>query len=225
MMKIHVIVVSALVSGSLALAGCTTDPYTGEKQGSKTGYGAAIGAVAGAAIGLATGHDAKSRRKNALIGAGVGGLAGSGVGYYMDRQEQKLRQQLQGTGVSVTRQGEDIILNMPGNVTFKTASSDLNPSFTNVLDGVAMVGKEFDKTLISVEGHTDNVGDTAFNQTLSEQRASSVATYLSGRGIAPNRLMAIGFGESRPIASNDNENGRQQNRRVEIHLEPLKAGG
>lgn len=224
-MKIHLILLSAVVSAGLALAGCTTDPYTGEKQGSKTGYGAAIGAVAGAAIGLATGHDAKSRRKNALIGAGVGGLAGSGVGYYMDRQEQKLRQQLQGTGVSVTRQGEDIILNMPGNVTFKTASSDLNPSFTNVLDGVAMVGKEFDKTLISVEGHTDNVGDTGFNQTLSEQRASSVATYLSGRGIAPNRLMAMGFGESRPIASNDNENGRQQNRRVEIHLEPLKAGG
>ena len=222
-MKIHVVVLSAVVSGALALAGCTTDPYTGETQGSKTGYGAAIGAVAGAAIGLATGHDAKSRRKNALIGAGVGGLAGSGVGYYMDRQEQKLRDQLRGSGVSVTRQGDNIVLNMPGNITFRTASSDLNPNFTNVLDSVALVGKEFDKTLISVEGHTDNVGGTDYNQKLSEQRASSVATYLSGRGIPPNRLMAIGFGESRPVASNTSEDGRSQNRRVEIHLEPLRA--
>jgi outer membrane protein OmpA-like peptidoglycan-associated protein len=224
-MKIHVTLLSAALCASVALLGCTTDPYTGEKQGSKTGYGAAIGAVAGAAIGLATGHDAKSRRKNALIGAGVGGLAGSGVGYYMDRQEQKLRQQLQGTGVSVTRQGDNIILNMPGNVTFQTASADLNPSFLNVLNSVALVGKEFDKTLMSVEGHTDNVGKDDYNQKLSEQRASSVATYLSSQGIPPNRLMAIGYGETQPIAGNDSEAGRSQNRRVEIHLEPLKQGG
>jgi outer membrane protein OmpA-like peptidoglycan-associated protein len=224
-MKIHVILLSALVSAGLALAGCTTDPYTGERQGAKAGYGAAIGAVAGAAIGLATGHDAKSRRKNALIGAGAGGLAGGGVGYYMDRQEQKLRQQLQGSGVSVSRQGDNIILNMPGNVTFQTASANLNPSFTNVLNSVALVGKEYDKTLISVEGHTDNVGGTDYNQKLSEQRASSVATYLSQQGIPADRLMAIGFGENRPLGSNNTEDGRSQNRRVEIHLEPLKAPG
>lgn len=223
--KIHLMLLSAALPVGLAMSGCTTNPYTGEKQAGKVGYGAAIGAVAGAAIGLATGHDAKSRRKNALIGAGVGGIAGGGVGYYMDQQEAKLRQKLQGTGVSVSRQGDNIILNMPGNVTFKTDSAVLNPNFTNVLDGVAMVGKEFDKTLISVEGHTDSVGKDEYNQTLSEQRASSVATYLSGQGIPPNRLMAIGYGETRAIASNDNEAGRQQNRRVEIHLEPLRAGG
>lgn len=214
---------SATLAASVAMTSCTTDPYTGDSQGTKAGYGAAIGAVAGAAIGLATGHDAKSRRKNALIGAGAGGLAGGGVGYYMDQQEAKLRQRLQGTGVSVTRQGDNIILNMPGNITFKTASSDLNPAFFDVLGSVALVGKEFNKTLMSVEGHTDNVGKDDYNQKLSEQRASSVATYLSSQGIAPNRLLAIGYGETQPIASNDNETGRSQNRRCEIHLEPLRA--
>ena len=222
-MRVSTITMSALLSAALALAGCQTDPYTGQQEGSKTGYGAAIGAIAGAAIGLAAGHDAKSRRKAALIGAGVGGLAGGGVGYYMDQQEAKLRQQLQGTGVSVTRNGENIVLNMPGNITFKTGSAELNPTFYNVLNSVGLVLKEYDKTLASVEGHTDNVGGTEFNQKLSEQRASSVANYLSGQGVPPNRLIAIGYGETRPIASNDNDAGRTQNRRVEISLEPLKA--
>ena len=223
-MKTHVILLSAVLSAALALNGCQTNPYTGEQEGSKTGYGAAIGAIAGAAIGLAAGHDAKSRRKAALIGAGVGGLAGSGVGYYMDQQEAKLRQQLQGTGVSVTRQGDDIILNMPGNITFQTGSANLNGNFYKVLNSVTLVLKEYDKTLCSVEGHTDNVGKTEYNQKLSEDRASSVATYLGSQGIPPNRLMAIGYGETKPVAGNDTDAGRQQNRRVEIHLEPLRAG-
>lgn len=223
MNKPAVVTLSAAISFGLALSGCTTNPYTGEKQTSRTGAGAAIGAIAGAAIGLATGHDAKSRRKAALIGAGVGGLAGGGVGYYMDQQEQKLRQQLQGTGVSVTRQGENIVLNMPGNVTFKSGSADLNPSFFSVLNSVALVIKEYDKTLASVEGHTDNVGSAEFNQKLSEDRASAVASYLSAQGVPANRLMAIGYGETRPVASNDTDSGRAQNRRVEIHLEPLKT--
>jgi outer membrane protein OmpA-like peptidoglycan-associated protein len=222
-MRTHVIVLSALISGSLALHGCTTNPYTGESQTSKAGAGAVIGAVAGAAIGLATGDNAKERRKRALIGAGAGGLAGGGVGFYMDQQEAKLRQKLQGTGVSVTRSGDNIILNMPGNVTFKTASSDLNPSFFSVLGSVALVLKEFNKTLGVVAGHTDNVGADDYNQRLSEQRASTVATYLSSQGIAADRLMAVGYGETRPVASNDNEAGRAQNRRVELTLEPLRA--
>jgi outer membrane protein OmpA-like peptidoglycan-associated protein len=171
------------------------------------------------------GHDAKSRRRGALIGAGVGALSGAGVGYYMDQQEAELRKQLQGSGVSVTRQGDNLVLNMPGNVTFKTGSADLNPSFLNVLDSVALVAKKYDKELVSVEGHTDNVGAADYNQRLSEQRASAVATYLSQRGVPPNRLLAIGYGESQPIASNDTDAGRQQNRRVEIHLEPLKQNG
>jgi len=222
-MKLHQLLLSALISAGLAMAGCTTDPYTGESKGAKTGYGAGIGALAGAALGVALGHDAKSRRRGALIGAGGGALIGGGVGAYMDAQDRELRQKLQGTGVSVTRQGNNVILNMPGNVTFKTASSDLNPNFTNVLDSVALVAAHYDKTLVSVEGHTDNVGADAYNQTLSEQRAASVANYLSQHGVAANRLAAEGFGETRPIASNDTEQGRSQNRRVEIHLEPLTA--
>lgn len=198
--------------------GCTTDPYTGEQKMSKAAIGGMIGAVGGAAIGAAV---SKDKRKGALIGAGVGGLTGAGVGYYMDRQEEKLRQRLQGTGVSVTRQGDNLILNMPGNVTFKTDSSDINAGFYDVLNSVVLVLKEFDKTLIDVYGHTDSVGSDSYNQTLSERRAASVGQYLMSQGVDGRRVATQGFGESRPIAGNDTEAGRQQNRRVELQLTPL----
>ena len=153
-------------------AGCkTTDAYTGEKKVNNASKGAGIGALAGAVLGAATGDNSKERRERALIGAGVGALTGAGVGAYMDKQEAKLRAQLQGTGVSVTRNGNDLILNMPGNITFKTASADLNANFYKVLDSVGLVLKEFDKTLIDVEGHTDSDGSDEYNQQLSLQRA------------------------------------------------------
>jgi outer membrane protein OmpA-like peptidoglycan-associated protein len=213
------------VCATVAVAGCqTTNPYTGEQQTSKTTIGAGIGALAGAVIGAATGKDAKDRRKRALIGAGVGGLAGAGVGAYMDQQEAKLRQKLAGTGVSVTRQGDNIVLNMPGNITFKTGSADLNADFYKVLDGVGMVVDEYEKTLIVVEGHTDNVGADDMNQGLSERRAMSVGQYIATKGINGQRVLTAGFGESRPIASNDSEAGRSQNRRVEVRLEPITQG-
>lgn len=213
------------VCATVALAGCqTTNPYTGEQQTSKTTIGAGIGALAGAVIGAATGKDAKDRRKRALIGAGIGGLAGAGVGAYMDAQEAKLRQKLAGTGVSVTRQGDNIVLNMPGNITFRTGSADLNASFFNVLDGVGMVVEEYDKTLIVVEGHTDSVGADDMNQGLSERRAMSVGQYLISKGVNGQRVLTAGFGESRPIASNDTDAGRAQNRRVEVRLEPITQG-
>ena len=129
------ILVGLALSATVVVAGCTTiNPYTGEEQTSKAAIGAGIGAVAGAVLGAATGHDAKDRRKRALIGAGIGGLTGAGVGAYMDQQEAKLRQKLAGTGVSVTRHGDDITLNMPGNITFQTGSADLNADFFKVLD-------------------------------------------------------------------------------------------
>ncbi len=213
------------VCATVALAGCqTTNPYTGEQQTSKATIGAGIGALAGAVLGAATGKDAKDRRKRALIGAGIGGLTGAGVGAYMDAQEAKLRQKLAGTGVSVTRQGENIVLNMPGNITFRTGSADLNADFFKVLDGVGMVVDEYDKTLIVVEGHTDNVGADDMNQGLSERRAMSVGQYLISKGVNSQRVLTAGFGESRPIASNDNEAGRSQNRRVEVRLEPITQG-
>jgi outer membrane protein OmpA-like peptidoglycan-associated protein len=213
------------LAAAITIAGCqTTDAYTGEKKVNKTSKGAGIGALAGAVLGAATGDNSKERRKRALIGAGVGALAGAGVGAYMDKQEAKLRAQLQGTGVSVTRSGDDLILNMPGNITFKTASADLNSGFFQVLDSVALVLKEFDKTLIDVEGHTDSDGDNAYNQTLSQQRANSVGGYLQSHGVNSQRVVTIGAGEERPIASNSTPQGKQQNRRVELKLQPITEG-
>lgn len=201
-----------------ALSACTTiNPYTGEQQTSKAAKGAAIGAGVGVVAGLLTGGNDV---RNAAIGAGIGALAGGGVGYYMDVQEAKLRQQLQGTGVSVVRNGDNITLNMPGNVTFASNSADLNARFFSALDGVGMVLKEYDKTMIEVAGHTDSTGSAALNQSLSERRAQSVAAYLTSRGVADKRMLTVGAGPSRPIASNATAEGRQQNRRVELTIVP-----
>ena len=226
-MKTSVFVRSTLLvlAAAITMAGCeTTDAYTGDKKVNKTSKGAGIGALAGAVLGAATGDNSKERRKRALIGAGVGALAGAGVGNYMDRQEAKLRAQLQGSGVSVTRSGDNLILNMPGNITFKSASSDLNASFYNVLDSVGVVLKEFDKTLIDVEGHTDSDGSDAYNQQLSLDRATSVGMYLQSHGVNGQRIVTFGAGEARPIASNATPDGKQQNRRVELKLQPITEG-
>jgi len=214
--------IAIVVIASFVIPGCSTvNPYTGEKQTSKATWGTAIGAASGAAVGMIAGHNSKQRRRNALIGAGVGALAGGGVGYYMDQQEAKLRQKLQGSGVSVTRQGDRIILNMPGNITFKTASADINGSFYEALISVALVLKEYPKTILDIYGHTDNVGNDAYNQTLAEQRAASVGRYLTGQGVDPMRIETQGFGKTKPIADNSTEAGRQQNRRVELEISPL----
>jgi outer membrane protein OmpA-like peptidoglycan-associated protein len=214
-----------VVAASLSI-GCqtTTDPYTGERKTTGTTLGALIGAGTGAAIGMISGHDAKQRRQRALVGAGVGALAGGAVGNYMDRQESELRALMRDSGVTVTRKGEDIVLNMPGNVTFRTGSADLNAQFFKVLDGVAQVAKKYDKTLIEIAGHTDNVGGADFNRQLSQRRASAVAQYLQSRGVTEPRIMTAAGGEEHPIASNSTEQGRAANRRVEVTLAPLKEG-
>ena len=142
----------------------------------------------------------------------------------MDQQEAKLRAELEGTGVSVTRIGDNITLNMPGNITFATDSSDLSPAFFDVLNSVGKVLQEYNKTVIEVAGHTDSTGSDAYNQSLSERRAASVASYLRGRGVLGDRLITVGMGESRPIADNSTPAGRQANRRVEITMVPLTAG-
>jgi outer membrane protein OmpA-like peptidoglycan-associated protein len=205
--------------------GCETlDPYSGESGMSNSTKGALIGAAAGVVVGLASGDDAVDRRQRALIGAGVGALAGGSVGYYMDKQEAELRAELEGTGVSVTRIGDNITLNMPGNVTFATDSSDLNPAFFTVLNSVSKVIKEFDQTVVEVAGHTDSTGSEAHNQTLSERRSTTVSQYLQARNISSQRLITIGLGESMPLADNSQESGRQANRRVEITMVPLTSG-
>lgn len=210
--------IAAAATAAAFIAACVTDPYTGEKKVSKTVIGAGIGAAAGAGIGALTGRD---RAKNAAIGAGAGALAGGAVGAYMDVQEAKLRKQLENTGVSVTREGDNILLNMPGNITFGFDRSEVRSDFYPVLNSVVLVLQEYKKTLIEVTGHTDSVGQDAYNQSLSERRAQSVGQYLIAQGVMPARVVAKGLGERFPIASNDSEAGRQQNRRVELRLIPL----
>src|SRR5712692_8474339 len=214
----------AAFAASLSVGCETTDPYTGEKKTTSTTFGALIGAGAGAAIGMISGHDAKQRRQRALVGAGVGALAGGAVGNYMDRQESELRALMRDSSVTVTRKGEDIILNMPGNVTFRTGSADLNAQFFKVLDRVAQVAKKYDKTIFEIAGHTDNVGGADFNKQLSQRRASAVAQYLMSKGVSEPRIMTAAGGEEHPIASNSTEQGRAANRRVEVTLAPLKEG-
>lgn len=208
----------------ISLTACTTNPYTGEREASNKARGAAIGAGIGAVIGILTGDDSEERRKRAMIGAGVGALAGTGVGAYMDAQEAKLRAQLQGSGVSVTRIGNDLVLNMPGNITFDVDRSDLQGEFLPVLDSVGLVLKEYNKTLIDVTGHTDSTGARAYNMGLSERRAASVGNYLRAAGVNPNRIETLGVGPDYPVATNDTAYGRQQNRRVELVLRPLVQG-
>ena len=216
--------VCLIFTGLFAATACTTtDPYTREKKVSKTTKGAAIGAGAGAVVGWISGSNSKERKRRALLGVGIGGLTGGAIGYYMDRQEAKLREKLEGTGVSVTRKGEDITLNMPSNITFGTDSANLTPRFANVLDSVALVLKEYKQTIVEVAGHTDNTGASDYNQTLSQQRAQAVANQLTGKGVAAERIVTVGAGETRPVASNETVNGRQLNRRVELTLTPLKG--
>jgi outer membrane protein OmpA-like peptidoglycan-associated protein len=212
--------IGAVLLVSLLLGACqTTNPYTGQQQTSNTAKGAGVGAAAGAIIGALAGGS----RKSALIGAGVGVLAGGAVGNYMDKQEAQLRQQLQGTGVSVTRNGDNLILNMPGNVTFATNQSDVNANFYPVLNSVALVLKQYEKTMIDVVGHTDSTGSMQLNMQLSQARAASVGAYLQSQGILPARIATQGVGPQYPIASNDTPEGRSQNRRVELILRPLTA--
>ena len=212
----------SVLAVSAVLAACTTDPYTGEQKLSNTAIGAGTGALLGTAAGLVIGKTTSaSTRKSMLIGAGVGALAGGGVGLYMDNQEAKLRERLQGTGVSVTRAGDNIILNMPSSITFDTDRAEVKPQFYDVLDAVAIVLKEFNRTLVDVTGHTDSDGSEGYNRQLSEERAASVADFLVERGNRPQRFQVLGAGETQPVASNATAEGKAQNRRVEIQIVPL----
>lgn len=207
-----------IISLSFALSlttGCAIDPYTGEEKVANTGWGTAIGAAGGAAIGAAAGGG-----KGALIGAGAGAAVGAGVGYYMDRQEAQLRARLEGTGVRVQRQGQDLKLIMPGNITFDIDSSSIQNHFQPVLDSVAITLNEFSDTSIDVAGFTDSTGSDQYNQELSERRANSVANYLANARVNHGRIQSRGFGERYPIATNETEMGRSQNRRVEISIRP-----
>lgn len=213
--------VLALAAATLLLAGCTTiNPYTGERQTSNATRLGVTGAFVGGVVGAMFNRD--DRLKGALIGAGIGGIAGGATGLYMDSQEAKLREEMAGTGVTVTRSGDQIILNMPGNITFDINQATLRADFENNLNGVAAILVEYPDTLVVVSGHTDSTGSLALNQRLSEQRAESVADYLRGRGVQAPRLITFGEGPNRPIADNSTEEGRSANRRVELVLQPIE---
>lgn len=210
-----------LLTTSLGITGCSTiNPYTGEEQTSSAVKGGALGAATGALVGVlaSSKHD---RGKGALIGAATGAAVGGGIGYYMDVQEAKLRQKMKGTGVSVTRQGDNIILNMPNSVTFDTNSSQVKAAGANTLSGVAMVLKEYEKTRVNVVGHTDSSGGRDLNMRLSQERADSVGSNLITQGVDASRINMSGVGPDQPVASNSTAAGKAQNRRVTITLSPL----
>ena len=207
---------------ALLAAGCTTtDPYRSGPVRNNTGTGALVGAGVGALLGYLTNtSNSEEGRTNALIGAGVGALAGAGIGQYMDRQQRALEAELSGSGVGVARQGDNLVLRMPSDVTFATNQSSIDPRFNAVLDDVAGVLNEYDRSVIDIIGHADSAGSDAYNLDLSRRRASSVAGYLVSRNVLAERLFVDGRGESQPIANNATEAGRQLNRRVEILVAP-----
>ncbi len=208
---VSVFALTAIVSG------CTTvNPYTGQTQTAKATWGTAIGATAGALIG------STQSSKGALVGALGGAALGGGVGYYLDAQAAELRAELVSTGVQVVETDDSIRLIMPGNITFKTDSADINSSFYSVLNSVAKVLNKYSNSTVMVSGHTDNTGSAEYNLNLSRERAQSVASYLQGQGVKSSRFEVLGLGSSNPIASNDTANGRAQNRRVEIKIIPNK---
>lgn len=220
-MKINVTcILSALIAGAVLVTGCETMQQAATSPDyAKTRRGAGYGAAAGAVIGLLTGGD---RLQRALIGAAVGGVAGGAIGNYQDRQEKKLREELSGTGVNVVRKENNLTLDMPGSITFKSNSADLNANFYPILDKVGSTLTEYGDTVIEVAGHTDSSGSAAYNKALSERRAQSVAAYLTNRGVKQQRLIVVGAGEDHPVASNATPEGRQLNRRVELTIVPVE---
>jgi outer membrane protein OmpA-like peptidoglycan-associated protein len=204
----------------LGTTACTTDPVTGKRQISK----AAIGAVAGAALGTGAGALVGGDRKRTemIVGAGIGAIAGGAIGAYMDKQERELREKTAGTDVQVVRAGDEILLNIPSGVTFATNSYAIQPQFQKTLDDVAATLASYNQTFIDVYGHTDSTGNDSINVPLSQNRAQAVSSYLNNRGVASARIGTQGFGASQPVASNATVEGRQQNRRVEIKIVPVK---
>ncbi|TRY31000.1 OmpA family protein [Aliiglaciecola sp. M165] len=203
----------AISASALVLSGCTSTSNNAQR-------GAGIGAIVGAIAGKGTGDHDKSRY---VWGAALGALAGGAIGAYMDKQEEEFRRELADSGVEVYREGDNIRLSIPGNITFATEKANIVTDFYPVLNDVAKVLGRYEKTKLSIEGHTDSVGDAQYNQQLSIQRANSVASYLEGSGVMSARLQSIGFGEAQPVASNDTNEGRQKNRRVELRVIPLKG--
>lgn len=220
MLKNKTITAAIAATSLTALTACQTTPGV-IQDNQRTAIGAGVGAAAGAALGTLVGGD---DRRNALIGAGIGLLAGGAVGQYLDQQERDLEASLAGTGAEVEQQGEQLLVTLPSQVTFAFDQATIQPQFYPALDNVARTLQQYPSSYIDIIGHTDSTGQDAYNQSLSQARADAVAQYLISRGVNPARLQAYGMGESRPIASNDTEAGRQANRRVELLITPATQG-
>lgn len=210
------LIMAGALAALLVATGCATDPVTGERTMTRGGKGALAGGVGGALLGGLIGGNT-----GALIGAGVGSIAGGGVGSYQDRQERALREATQGTAIEVERKGDEIQLTFPDTISFDFNSAIVKPELRGTLQEVAKVLNAYPSTVIGVFGHTDNVGSTAANQRLSQQRADSVVGSLESFGVARARMQPRGFGYTQPIASNSTPEGRAQNRRVEIRIIPV----
>ena len=223
-MRRHTLMFTAVTMALvMATTACMTDPYTGQQTINRTAVGIGVGALGGYLLGDVIGGDHDRNAK--VIGVGIGALAGGVVGNYMDQQEAELRRQTAGTGVDVYRQGDELVLRMPAGITFPVDRYDIQPQFQSTLDQVAQTLSSYNQTYIDVLGHTDSTGSDAYNQTLSDRRAQSVADYLAGHGVTRARIGVRGFGESQPIASNDTDLGRAENRRVEIKVVPVTQPG
>ena len=201
----------ALGASALVLSACAPDPNNMQNR-TMTGAltGAAVGGVAGAMAG---------NSRTALAGAVAGGAAGALIGQQLDRQAEELRRQL-GSNVNVHNTGEELILTLPQDLLFATDSATLRPDLQQDLRVIATNLVNYPRSDVIVVGHTDNTGSAAYNQTLSERRAQSVAQVLRGQGVASNRIQTIGRGLTQPVATNATPEGRRQNRRVEISIRP-----
>lgn len=215
----HALIATASAA-ALTLSACVTNPNTGEREFAyRSAIGAGVGALGGYLLGDLVGG--RNDRTAKIIGAGLGAVAGGGVGYYMDQQEQQLREQTAGTGVDVIRDGDNLVLDLPSSITFAVDSSNIDSQFQNTLVQVASTLNQYPNTYVDVLGHTDSTGTDQYNQALSERRANAVAGYLGSQGVNPARIATLGYGESQPKASNSTEEGRAANRRVEIRITPV----
>ena len=217
----HYAVTAALAAILSTTTACVTDPETGDRSVSK----AAIGAGVGAGLGYLAGELIGGRRDRTerIVGTGVGAIAGGAIGAYMDRQERELRERTAGTGVEIERQGDELVLTMPSGITFPVDRYDVQPRFQPTLDQIAQTLAAYPQTMIDIYGHTDSTGSDAYNQTLSENRARSVQTYLAARGVQPVRVATRGFGETQLLRNPEqSEADREANRRVEIRIVPIE---
>ena len=219
-MRTRYMIAAAAVS-TLALSACSNpDTLDNNDNFKRTGTGAAIGAATGALAGLISGDDGAEKRQNALKGAVIGAAGGAAIGNVLDRQAADLRQSLGNDRVTITNTGDRLIVTLPQDILFATDSATLRPDLQSDLVAVANNLQAYPDSTVQVIGHTDNTGEAAYNQNLSVQRANSVVAVLAGAGVSQARLQPIGRGEDQPVASNLTEDGKAQNRRVEIVILP-----